>query len=153
MGNQENADGTPGRAPDPWHIRPGESSLAYRFLYKYLWMGSSRSLAKLARQENRGRSDRPDAGLTQLKKWSVRWDWQARAAAYDAEQLRLDTVYREREKVVDAVLMRAVNNALAVLAEADPSKMTAADAVAVIDKVERLERTRQSRDQPAKKKR
>jgi prophage DNA circulation protein len=153
MAHQEHTEGAPMSAPDPWHRRPGESNLAYRAFVLYLFMSPKRSLAKLARKDNRGRSDRPDAGLTQLKKWSSRWGWQDRVTAYDDEQARLDIAYHDRDKLIHLAHDKALNVALEVLAEADRKTMTEAEAVAVIDKIERIERNRQSRDQPVKKSR
>ena len=151
MAHQKIPNGAPENAlPEALQQRPGESWLAYHIMHDYVWMGPERSLAKLARKLNRGQSDRPDAGLTQLKKWSRRWDWQERAAAYDAEQLRLEIAYRDRAKRVDAVLNHGLNAVLMAIAKADPEKMTPADAaavVALIDKVMRIEAKRQSLDQ------
>lgn len=138
-------------APDPMHRRPGESSLAHRSLYEYLWMGPERSLAKLARKQKRGRSDRPDAGLTQLKKWSVRWRWRDRATAYDDEQMRVDIAYRDAGRLLDQVADAEINLGLARLAKDAAGDLTVDDARKLISDGLRQKSKARTLDQSIKK--
>jgi len=67
----------------PWHTRPGESSKAFAAFCEYLQMPKvSRSIRAV--QEKLGR---PEGYQRQLQKWSSRFDWLARAKAYDTDHL------------------------------------------------------------------
>jgi hypothetical protein len=55
---------------------PNESTSAFEAFRAYRDMGSGRSTAKVARQLGKSK--------TLMDRWSSRWSWSARAAAYDA---------------------------------------------------------------------
>jgi hypothetical protein len=55
---------------------PGETSAAYEAFCAYRDKGASRSTAKVARQLGKSK--------TLIDRWSSRWSWGSRAAAYDA---------------------------------------------------------------------
>lgn len=64
---------------------PLESSRAVQACNAYLRLGPGRSLSALARQYAEVARNVPrTASHSSLKKWSVRFEWQKRAAAYDA---------------------------------------------------------------------
>lgn len=64
--------------PEPWERQPGESSKAYEAFCLYRDMGpGERSTRKVAKKLNKS--------LTQIGKWSSRWNWVERAAAWDDE--------------------------------------------------------------------
>lgn len=151
MTHRKHTREAPASAPDPWLRRPGEGSLAHRAFVDYLFMGPERSLAKLARQQKRGQSDRPDAGLTQLKKWSTRWDWHDRVTAYDDEQARLDLAEHDMGKLVARVANHLVSLGLERLARADVDELTQTEAVKMVSEGMRLERKVRTLEQPAKK--
>jgi len=59
----------------------------------YLRLGPGRSLAKLLNRYQAGAETPPTKRLNTLKAWSSQFDWQLRAAAYDAEIERQKTAY------------------------------------------------------------
>jgi hypothetical protein len=68
----------------PWEMQPGETDNAFRAFQAYRDLGGTRSLEETARQLGCGRS--------QLERWSRRWWWTPRCAAWDRY---LDEVRRE----------------------------------------------------------
>jgi hypothetical protein len=67
-----------------------ETSRAQAALDAYLALGPSRSLEKLHQSLTH-----PSLSVRWLKAWSVSFDWQQRAATYDAEQLARERAERE----------------------------------------------------------
>ena len=63
-------------SPCPWEQQPGESCKAFAAFTAYLSLGPGRSLSKTAKATNRTKNP--------LARWSMRWQWRARAAAYQA---------------------------------------------------------------------
>ena len=64
----------------------GESQKAIKACNDYLRMGGLRSLPKLHKKYTKTHKNTPPtSSLDTLKKWSSDFDWQARAAEYDAE--------------------------------------------------------------------
>lgn len=61
--------------------KPGESSKAYDCANAYFLMGADRSLTKLS--QLRSESGLKTPAISCLKRWSARWNWVERAAAYD----------------------------------------------------------------------
>ena len=57
--------------------RTGESQKAFSAYVEYRDMGTERSIE--------GVSQKLAKSIPLLKRWSARWDWVARAAAYDAD--------------------------------------------------------------------
>ena len=72
-------DPTPPGPERPWHRRPGEPARAYQAFGRYLAMGPMRTLPRVASEW-----DLPD---TSVRRWSARWEWVSRCAAYDSEEL------------------------------------------------------------------
>ena len=64
----------------PWDQLAGEPDRAYALFDEFLGLGPTRSLRKLA--------DTGVASLSHLKQLSARWNWQPRAAAWQAEVAR-----------------------------------------------------------------
>jgi hypothetical protein len=65
----------------------------------YLRMGAGRSLAKLRQMYVEYTSEKPPTvHLRTLQRWSSVYDWQARAAAYDAEIEQQKTAYVEQRR-------------------------------------------------------
>lgn len=79
---------------EPWERLPEEPTKAWDAFAAYRDMGSLRSLAKVGR--TLGKS------TTMAEEWSRRWDWVARARAYDAEQdrIKLHAAKTELESMV-----------------------------------------------------
>lgn len=72
---------------DPWERLDRETPKAHAAFVEYLKLGYSRSLAKLSQRLGRTKQN--------FEKWSVKYDWVRRAAAYDADQ---DRIYRDELK-------------------------------------------------------
>jgi hypothetical protein len=74
-------------APLPWDKQPRETSKAFDAFRIYRDLGANRSLPKVAQTLSKS--------LPQIKEWSARWNWVARASDWDAEQDRID---REKQR-------------------------------------------------------
>lgn len=74
--------GKPAKEPEmlPWEQQPGESPKAFEAFNRYLLMGTERSLQKVAFEL--------DKSTNMMGKWSSRWKWVERVAAWDIEQER-----------------------------------------------------------------
>lgn len=83
--------------PLPWERQKGESRQAFRAFAAYRDMGPTRSLVTVAQELGRS--------TTLMERWSVKWRWQDRTAAYDAEQDRIARTQLEQERL-DARLSR-----------------------------------------------
>jgi hypothetical protein len=80
----------------PFEKQPNESEKAFGAFAMYLSLGPERSLAAVARKAGKGKR--------QMEKWSGRWEWPARVAAYGAHLAELERGAIERvakEKAVE----------------------------------------------------
>jgi len=76
----------------------GESSRAVQACNDYLRLGPARSLRKLAQKYGKTRQNTaPTDSLNTLEMWSADFDWQRRAADYDAEIEREKNERRRKE--------------------------------------------------------
>lgn len=64
----------------PWERQKGESAKAFEAFRVYLDMGGTRSVSRVAQELTKSGS--------LLRRWSVRWSWQDRLAAWDSELSR-----------------------------------------------------------------
>lgn len=83
------------KAPQVWERQPEESAKAFEAFAIYRDMGNDRSIAKVA--EKLGKSE------ALLHRWSSKFDWVNRAAAWDDELARMTT----RELMRDIARTRA----------------------------------------------
>lgn len=67
-------------APEPWERQPGEPSAAFEAFTVYRDLGADRSLAKAGQKLGKATHT--------LERWSVRWQWVARAQAWETAQDR-----------------------------------------------------------------
>ena len=110
--------------PLPWSQHPGETAVAYQAFTRYRDMGAARSCAKVGQELGKSR--------TLINRWSSRWNWTSRAAAWDAE---VDREWRaelaDQHRDVRRRLLRLSGAALSIwtqrLANLDPSEIKAAD--------------------------
>lgn len=79
----------------------GETRRASAALADYAAMGSGRSLRGLAQQYHESGTKR--SLFSTLAKWSVKYDWQARVSAYDAQQQAAVRAATEAATVVASV--------------------------------------------------
>lgn len=126
--------------PDLWERQPGESGKSYDKFCVYRDMGTYRSLRKAAKE----------LGVTRqtLEQLSVRYDWSARALAYDEEMERVARA--ENEKRIRQMRENHARIAVQLTAKAarglmnlDERTLAAADIARLIEvgvKIERLSR-------------
>lgn len=106
-----------GAADEPWERKDGESAAAFAAFVAYRDLGPARSVTKMARQLEKSRS--------LLGRWSRKYAWVMRAAAYDREfvaeqqRARRDIAHRHA-KLAQAFLGKAV----ARLQVLDPRELT-----------------------------
>jgi hypothetical protein len=88
----------------PWEQREGEFDVWYDRFWRYCQLGSKRSLAAIYRKESRVKSrkvasKKRNSGVS--KAWTAaktQWDWESRAAAWDADQrVQLLAEYEKRK--------------------------------------------------------
>ena len=99
----------PAKEPEmlPWEQQPGESPKAFEAFNKYLLMGTERSLQKVAYELKKS--------TTMMAKWSSRWKWVERVAAWDIEQERI--VRNEQAADIRKMRKRHANLATSMLAK------------------------------------
>jgi hypothetical protein len=131
----------------PWERQPNESPQAYEAAFAYFEMGADRSVRAVGRRLRKSGSV--------ISKWSARWHWVERAAAYDrsltavavdaaaAERAREAAKWERRRaktREQDWKLAKALRaKAKAILASED-AKFTLRDAVAMADTGSKLAR-------------
>lgn len=119
----------------PWDRRKGEPNRSYLAFRAYRDLGPLRMLARVE----------TDVGLRTVERWSARWDWAARAVAWDDETHRLEDARRlEAIRTMHDQHQRAgraaMTKALAALAVIDPADIGAAAAARLLEIGTRLER-------------
>src|SRR5260370_5769850 len=80
----------------PWEQLPGESAKAYAAFCLYRDLGPRRSLDEASRSYHRGRASSADGDTPSrrrrasgtMRRWADRWNWPARARAWDQECTR-----------------------------------------------------------------
>ena len=146
---------------EPWERWPGESDAAFSAFVIYRDLGPQRSLDAAstryharnqpppAQSDGTGRKNKKCSG--QIRTWANRWDWRARAAAWDAEQDRLARQamhqeildMRKRHAQEAMMLQKAATQRLQAL---DPQTLTQAQLLAYFVEATKLERL--SRGEP-----
>lgn len=117
-----------------WDRRDGETSRAYEAFREYRDRGASRTTENMT-TANRERAYR----------WSAKWDWVARATAWDDAQHmaedreRLDSI-RRMHRTHQVAARAAMTLALQALRQLQPEMMTASEVVRLLDLAQRLER-------------
>lgn len=92
--------------PLAFEQQPRESAKAFAAFKAYLDMGAERSLLSVARQL--------DKHVTQLERWSVKFDWPARVLAYSAHLAMIERQAIEGLAVEKAIEWGKVHEALKV---------------------------------------
>jgi hypothetical protein len=118
----------------PWDRRDGEPARAYGAFRAYRDAGPARTVSRLELASPRT-----------LERWSTRWDWPARAVAWDDETHRLEDLRRlEAIRTMHDQHQRAgraaMGKALAALAALEPADISAAAAARLLEIGSRLER-------------
>jgi hypothetical protein len=146
---------------EPWERLPGESDAAISAFVLYRDLGAQRSLDAASTRyhaRNQQPTDQPQSGSRKNKKcsgqirtWADRWDWRARAAAWDAEQDRqarqamLQEIVdmRKRHAQEAMMLQKAAMQRLQAL---DPQTLTQSQLLDYLVEATKLERL--SRGEP-----
>lgn len=122
----------------PWERQPGESGPAYAAFELYRDLGpNERSLVKVARQLGKS--------VTLMERWSTRWSWKERVAAWDAEitrqkiaaQVKAAREMAERHAKVGLSLQK---RGLELLHNLEPGSASWQDAVRLISEGVKIER-------------
>jgi hypothetical protein len=132
-----------------WDKRAGEPGAAYAVFRRYLELGPERSLKEAARLA--------DVNHSQVSKWSTRFNWVARARAFDGaqDQPTSDEAVTAMRKRHIAIAQLALGKATERLRDLVPSSLSVREAVALLEtavKIERLTREEGEEaeaDQPA----
>jgi hypothetical protein len=132
-------------APLPWDKQPRETSKAFDAFRIYRDLGANRSLPKVAQTLSKS--------LPQIKEWSARWNWVARASDWDAEQDRIDREKQrearnrviERHQALGATItlqafQRIRGDAAAGVEPLDPNRLLPRDVVRLAEVGVRIER-------------
>src|SRR5262249_19320938 len=140
--HQWNAVSDQPAAPAPGARRPGESPRAFAAFGAYRDLGPRRSLRAACRQYYGGETK---AKLGQLEGWSSKWNWVARAAAWDDEQDRvareaqLETIKEmNRRHAEEAVELQ--QKALERLKAMNPEELKASEVLDYLVQAAKLER-------------
>jgi hypothetical protein len=125
----------------PWERQPGER--AFEAFARYRDLGPDRSLRRVGRDLGKSR-----AAIEEL---SVRWDWVARAFAYDAHLDRQRQIANERSflemnerharlgQAMQTAGARKVEHVSALL-DTEPTSLSPSEAVSMINSGQKLER-------------
>lgn len=73
----------------PWERQPDEGIKPYEAFNCYLLMGDERSFPKVSHELKKS--------VSLLARWSSKYHWQDRVAAYDEEQMRLARIEQQKE--------------------------------------------------------
>lgn len=119
----------------PWERRPGETAKAYEGFRAFRDLpASTRTIRKLN-----------ESGYPQAKNWSSRWDWHARATAWDDHVARqededrlsaLRSMHSNHQRAARAIQQFA----LAALSRLDIEEASPADVARLLELGARLER-------------
>lgn len=85
-------------APNPWDRQPKETTQAYEAFDLYRHMGPERSVIKVAQKCGKYRS--------QIGRWSSKWSWVDRAAAWDQHLDKQAQKALEREEIAARKAMK-----------------------------------------------
>jgi hypothetical protein len=144
----------------PWERWPGESDAAFSAFVLFRDLGPQRSLdgASTLYHARNQPAPLPPPGTTknkkcsgQIRSWAKRWDWRARAAAWDAEQDRLvrqaqlqEILDMRKRHAQEAMLLQQV--ATQRLRALDPQTLTPWQSLQFISEATKIERL--SRGEP-----
>lgn len=117
-------------APQPWERQPGESPEAWAAFQLYRDATGRRRAHEVALQS------RKDESL--IRRWSARWGWVDRAAAWDAQQDREWTAERLRQRRLVArrhaeIAMQLQGKGLAKLRDLTTAELTERGALRLIE--------------------
>lgn len=109
---------------EAWERQPGESGPAFEAFAAYRDMGEKRTISAVAKQLNKSG--------TLCHRWKLRYDWRARADAYDAsiaEEARREAISKRKEmqKRHIKISMQLQAKALEALKSMQPAEMTPKD--------------------------
>lgn len=123
-------------ATTAWERRPDESDPAFQAFTVYRDLGHQRSLAKVGRELGKSK--------TLMDRWSSAHNWVRRCAEWDAEQDRAwrQGLLHERRAMAQrqaTISATAQGKFFEWLKNADPTKLTGAEAIRLFDVAARIE--------------
>ena len=127
----------------PWERQPGEGIKPYEAFNCYLLMGDERSFHKVSYELKKS--------VSLLGRWSSKYNWQERVAAYDEEQLRLARIEQQKEiakmrkrhaKLANQMLTAATKGLINLMKELDKrdTPLSASDISRLTEVASKLER-------------
>jgi hypothetical protein len=124
------SDSDPTTERGPWLRLPEETAKSYAAFMAYLGLGPRRSIARAMELVGAG-----PGSVRQWERWSSKYNWVARAEAYDDDRLLKDMQRRERDTEIarQAFLSRALDN-VAAHGDIARGRMPLGDAMPVTDK-------------------
>jgi hypothetical protein len=145
-----------------WEPRPGEPAKAYRAFCIYRDLGRGRSLDQASRvyhQTSRATdvapARRPRASGT-IRSWAARWQWGARARAWDEEQsriyeeVRITQVMEMAERQANAAMLLQ-QKAVERLCQLPAEELTPREALNCLMQAAKLERLARNQTVPESK--
>ena len=133
-------------APAPWERQPGEPARAYAAFTIYRDLPpAERSIRAVAERLGGHRSEKGRRSTRPLERWSTRWRWVERAAAFDAEldRRRREAMLKEARETQERHL-RMARAMLTIVArrlqQIDPAELTPKDAARWVQVAAELER-------------
>lgn len=127
--------------PAPWERQPEETPKAYAAFCEYRDMGAERSLDKVATKLNKS--------STLIARWSSKYKWVERVAAWDDEQERIARIAAQKENIQAIKDMRKRHATLATsmlikaakaLGRIPEDEIKAGDISRMVDIASKLER-------------
>lgn len=131
----------PYKPEKPWERQNGESGQAYEAFAIYRDAGKSRTVSAVVKRLGKSRS--------LIDRWKARWDWEARADAYDndIDRQAKEQAVKDKRKMLDRhikIAMQVQQKALQALDKLDVEDMSAKDIkeyIRMATDLERLSRT------------
>ena len=127
----------------PWERCKGESRQAYGAFHNYMMLGEKRSIPALSQYFANTTGRKKSESL--LYRWSSRWLWQERCAAYD-DHIRREAELSQIEKIKEMSArhiekaMAAQSKAIRALNDLDPADLKPAEIIKWLVEGQRLER-------------
>ena len=122
---------------EAWERQPGESGPAFEAFAAYRDMGEKRTISAVARQLNKSG--------TLCHRWKLKYDWRARADAYDASiaEEAIKQVVADRKKMQERHIKMSLQlqrKAMEALEKIKPEEMTPKDVKEFLRLATELER-------------
>lgn len=124
-------------APEPWERQQGESAKAFEAFCIYRDMGYERAQRKVAKELGKSNA--------LISRWSSKYEWTKRCAAWDTEQDRLNRIQQQKDiakmrKTHAAIASSMLVKAAQALQKMQPEDIKPQDVARMVDIASKLER-------------